>query len=97
MAARLRQVLAVYLNGRGIETTDARGRKVIDDSFLVLFNAHSEPVRFTLADDIADLEWDIVLYSATGLAPELPVESPETGDVDGWSVVVLKKQNGAPA
>ncbi|MDJ0790803.1 MAG: glycogen debranching protein GlgX [Acidimicrobiia bacterium] len=89
--------LAVYLNGRGIETTDARGRKVIDDSFLVLFNAHSEPVRFTLADDIADLEWDIVLYSATGLAPELPVESPETGDVDGWSVVVLKKQNGTLA
>jgi glycogen operon protein len=86
--------LAVYLNGRGITTTDAQGARVIDDSFLVLFNAHSEPVRFTMPDELADLDWEIVLYSATGLAPELPIESPETGEVDGWSVVLLKKRNG---
>jgi glycogen operon protein len=86
--------LAVYLNGEGITTTDARGRRVVDDSFLVLFNAHSQPVRFTMADDLADLNWEIVLYSAIGLEPELPVDSPETGEVAGWSVVVLKKRNG---
>ena len=86
--------LAVYLNGKGITTTDARGRRVVDDSFLVLFNAHSQPVRFTMADDLADLNWEIVLYSAIGLEPELPVDSPETGEVAGWSVVVLKKRNG---
>jgi glycogen operon protein len=86
--------LAVYLNGRGITTTDARGRRVVDDSFLVLFNAHSQPVRFTMADDLTDLNWEIVLYSAIGLEPELPVDSPETGEVAGWSVVVLKKRNG---
>ncbi|MCL1593841.1 MAG: glycogen debranching protein GlgX, partial [Actinomycetia bacterium] len=34
--------LAVYLNGNAIPTLDARGERVIDDSFLVLFNAHSE-------------------------------------------------------
>ena len=87
--------LAVYLNGKGIKTTDAQGQRVMDDSFLVLFNAHSEPVRFTMPDDLADMRWEIVLYSATGLAPELPVESPESGDVDSWSVVVLRKRNGA--
>jgi isoamylase len=86
--------LAVYLNGNAIEIPDDRGKRVIDDSFLVLFNAHSEPVRFAMPDDLANLDWEIVLYSATGLAAELPVEAPETGDVAGWSVAVLRKSNG---
>jgi glycogen operon protein len=87
--------LSVFLNGKGITTTDERGRRVVDDSFLILFNAHSEPVRFTMPSEIAHHAWDIVLYSAAGLAPELPVDAPETGEVEGWSVAVLRKRNGA--
>jgi glycogen operon protein len=86
--------LAIYLNGKGIATSDERGERVVDDSFLVLLNAHSEPVRFTMPEELADLEWEIMLYSAMGLAAPLPVESPETGDVGGWSVVLLRKKNG---
>jgi isoamylase len=89
--------LAVFLNGQGIPTPDDRGMKVVDDSFLVLFNAHSDPVRFTMPEELADLHWEIVLYSATGLGVDLPIEAPETGEVEGWSVVVLRKQNGAPS
>jgi isoamylase len=86
--------LGVYLNGHGIPTPDSRGQSVIDDSFLVLFNAHDQPVRFTMPEELSDLQWEIVLYTATGLGPDLPVEAPETGEVEGWSVVVLKQQNG---
>jgi glycogen operon protein len=86
--------LAIYLDGRGIPTTDERGERVLDDSFLVLFNAHSEPVQFTMPQDLLGLEWEIMLYSATGLAAPLPIEAPETGDVGGWSVVLLRKKNG---
>ena len=86
--------LAVYLNGKAIPTLDARGMPVIDDSFLVLFNAHDDAVRFVMPPDLADLEWEIVLYSATGLAPELPVGARETGEVASWSVVLLRKRNG---
>ena len=86
--------LAIYLNGRGIPTTDEYGSRVIDDSFLVLFNAHSEPVHFTMPDDLAALEWEIMLYSAMGLGAPLPVEAPEKADVEGWSVVLLRKRNG---
>ena len=39
---------AVYLNGQGIPDLDARGRRVRDDSFLMCFNAHHEPIEFTL-------------------------------------------------
>ncbi|MGI9586045.1 MAG: glycogen debranching protein GlgX [Acidimicrobiia bacterium] len=86
--------LAVYLNGNALASPDELGERVIDDSFLVLFNAHSESVRFEMPDDLAGLAWEIVLYSATGLAADLPVEAPETGDVAGWSVAVLRKRNG---
>jgi glycogen operon protein len=86
--------LAVYLNGNEIPTTDEHGERVIDDSFLVLFNAHSDRVHFTMPEDLVGLEWEIMLYSAMGLGAELPVEAPETGEVEGWSVVLLRKRNG---
>lgn len=86
--------LAIYLNGKGITTTDEKGERVIDDSFLVLVNAHSEPVHFAMPDELAELQWEIMLYSAVGLAVPLPVDSPETGDVGEWSVVLLRKRNG---
>ncbi|NHZ70514.1 MAG: glycogen debranching protein GlgX, partial [Proteobacteria bacterium] len=86
--------LAVYLNGNAIPTPDARGERVIDDSFLVLFNAHSEPVTFSIPEDLADLEWQIVLNSAVGLDGSFPFRAPVVGDVDGWSVAVLQKMNG---
>lgn len=85
--------LAVYLNGRGIPTTDEHGAKVVDDSFLVLFNAHSQPVHFVMPDDLVGLEWEIMLDSATGCSG-LSIEAPETDDVQGWSVMVLRKRNG---
>ena len=87
--------LAVFLNGEAIQAPDARGNRVVDDSFLVLFNAHAESVHFTMPADLRAFTWEFVLYSATGLGQELPVEAPETGDVAGWSVVVLKKRNGS--
>jgi len=40
--------LGVFLNGRGISSPDHHGRHIVDDSLLMLFNAHWEPVEFTL-------------------------------------------------
>ena len=38
--------VAVFLNGRGIPDRDARGQRVLDDSFVLCFNAHYEPIEF---------------------------------------------------
>ena len=40
--------LGVYLSGSGLADVDARGRPLVDDDFLMLFNAHHEDVAFTL-------------------------------------------------
>ena len=38
----------VFLNGKAIPGHDERGRPITDDSFLLLFNAHSRDVYWTL-------------------------------------------------
>ncbi len=40
--------LAVFLNGEVIPTPDQFGRRIVDDSFFLIFNAHWEAVTFTL-------------------------------------------------
>ena len=82
--------MSVYLNGKGILTLDEQGRRMVDDSFLVLFNAHHDLVHFTMPPEHAGRDWEIVLYSAVGLVEDLPVHAPESGDVAGWSVALLR-------
>ncbi len=42
--------VAVFLNGEAIDAPDARGERVVDDSFLLCFNAHDECVEFVTPD-----------------------------------------------
>jgi glycogen operon protein len=42
--------LGVFLNGDAIASTDMYGDRVTDDSFYFIFNAHHEPLQFTLPD-----------------------------------------------
>lgn len=81
--------LAVYLNGEEIASPDPRGRRVRDDSFFVLFNAHDGPVRFTLPRGAYGQRWKRVLDTAS----ELPRFYRAGGQVPvaGRSVVVLQK------
>jgi glycogen operon protein len=43
------RALAVFLSGDGLGEVDAHGRSLVDDSFVLLFNASADPVDFTLA------------------------------------------------
>ncbi|TDC48931.1 glycogen debranching enzyme GlgX [Jiangella ureilytica] len=58
------RAIAVFLNGNGIGEVDARGERVVDDSFLLCFNAHHEPLEFTLPDAEYAAAWDTVLDTA---------------------------------
>ena len=44
--------IAVFLNGDALNSLDMRGEPVTDDSFFIAFNAHHEPVTFTLPRDL---------------------------------------------
>jgi len=55
------RAIAVYLNGQGIAGTDGRGQRVVDDSFLLWFSAHHEPIDFRLPGAEYGPGWEIVL------------------------------------
>ncbi len=38
------RTVTMFLNGDAITEPDRRGQRIVDDSFLVLFNAHHEPL-----------------------------------------------------
>src|SRR5580700_3230749 len=53
--------IAVFLNGEAIPEPNARGERVVDDSFLMCFNAHSHEVDFIVPPDDYATEWTAVL------------------------------------
>jgi glycogen operon protein len=56
--------LGVLLNGQEIRERTDRGEEIVDSSFLLLFNAHFEPVEFTLPSRRLGARWEVEL--ATG-------------------------------
>ncbi|SOB84756.1 glycogen debranching protein GlgX [Streptomyces sp. 1331.2] len=65
--------LTVFLNGYAISEPDRRGGRIVDDSFLLMFNAHFEPLEFTVPAGHGQ-EWRVVVDTAQ---PRLP--APGTG------------------
>jgi glycogen operon protein len=55
----------VYLAGEALTETDERGRPLRDRNFLLLFNAHHEPVPFKLPD-YAGTRWRVLLDTGVG-------------------------------
>lgn len=58
------KAIAVHYNGLGIPDRDERNMPITDDSFLLCFNAHHEPVEFTLPPEEFGTEWIPVVDSA---------------------------------
>ncbi|HEX2224326.1 MAG TPA: glycogen debranching protein GlgX, partial [Thermoanaerobaculia bacterium] len=66
--------LGVFLNGEAIPTPDARGERIVDDRFYLLFNAHGEPARFRLP---ARPEWGEAWTKVLDTREPLPEEGSE--------------------
>ncbi|HTF17083.1 MAG TPA: glycogen debranching protein GlgX [Chryseolinea sp.] len=83
--------LGVYLNGQGIHTRDALGRKVTDDSFYIIFNAHYEPIGFKLPPESYGKTWSKVLDTAKKNFRKEQWVSPESVVTAGArSILILK-------
>ena len=58
------RAVQVFLNGERIVEPDKRGQKVLDDSFLVVFNAHYEDLEFTMPPKEYGSFWSVVVDTA---------------------------------
>jgi isoamylase len=77
------RALGVFLNGREIGRQTPEGERVEDDSFLLLLNAHHEPVVFTLPPRRFGARWAVELATAE---PERRDEGPTAGARDELTV-----------
>ena len=85
--------VGVFLNGAAITDRDRRGQRVTDDSFLLLFNTHPEPIEWTLPKQWGQW-WELVIETTDpGRSGEDVLESSATMPVAGRSVVVLRHRD----
>ena len=82
----------MFLNGRAIGEQDPEGREIRGHSFLLLVNAHHEPVRFTLPTASSEAGWTTELST---VAPERTDEGQLSGgdtlELPDRAMVVLRR------
>src|SRR5271169_5755339 len=80
--------VAVYLNGQGIPDRDNRGQRVTDDSFMLCFNAHHEPLQFAMPPTDFGASWEPVVDSAdpVRVAEAKPIDAAQPVTVEARSV-----------
>jgi isoamylase len=82
--------LAVFLNGQEIPTHDRDGNPIEGASFLVLFNAHFEPLTFTIPEVLGS-EYTEVLDTA-GRHEDATFASGATLEVESRSMIALRRR-----
>ena len=85
--------MTVFLNGHAISEPGPRGERIADDSFLLCFNAHHEPIEFTVPPEEFGAAWLPVVDTASDRGipdDDNVVKFDATVEVSGRSVVLLK-------
>jgi glycogen operon protein len=84
--------VGVFLNGEAITAPDARGERVVDDSFLLCFNAHKRDVEFVTPHVDYAREWIVELdTNHPAGAAEMVVAAEDKITVPARSVLILRK------
>ena len=85
--------IGVFMNGDEIAQPGPRGEAIRDDSFLLLFNAHSDGVDFTLPAPLFGNEWAAMIDTSEPLLEEGSkiLKAGEVVPVSGRTVLVLKR------
>jgi isoamylase len=84
--------VAVFLNGDAIGYPDQRGQPVVDDSFLLLFNAADTGIDFVMPGADYGERWEILIDTTKPLDVEQPsIKADTPAHVEGRAVLVLRR------
>jgi len=88
----LSRCLGLRLSGDAIEEVDDMGEPIVGDTFLILLNAHHEPVPFVLPAHEASVRWEPVLDTRDwdGEADRQPLRTGARYLLEGRSLAVLR-------
>jgi glycogen operon protein len=89
--SRETRCLGLRLAGDAIEEGDAMGDRILDDTFLLLLNAHHASVPFILPAHRTGVKWELVLDTRTADGRRLhrPMKGGEAYDLEGRCLAFL--------
>jgi len=89
--------LGVFLSGDGLDERDQQGRPVIDDSFLLLLNAHSDAIPFRLPAFKEGTEWQLLIDTHSHRPPPADKRVPANSEfpLQGRSLALFMQVAGA--
>ncbi|MEU5082556.1 MULTISPECIES: glycogen debranching protein GlgX [Streptomyces] len=89
--------VGVFLNGDAIAERDPYGRRMVDDSFLLLVNGYWEPVVFRLPDDSFGERWTTLTDTADpdGIPDERERKAGTRLRLEARSLVLLSRPSRA--
>jgi glycogen operon protein len=85
------RAIAVYLNGNGIPGTDTRGQRIVDDSFVLCFSAHDEPIEFRVPPEEYGAAWEVVVDTLNPEESDRVAAAGSTVTVGPRALVVLQQ------
>lgn len=77
------KAVMVFLNGQAIPEPDTRGQAIVDDSFLVLFNASDDDIDFVLPAVDYGESWRVELDTATPLEADADADTTAAAEAAG--------------
>src|ERR1700758_2770027 len=84
--------IAVFLNGQAIPEPDARGFRVVDDSFLLCFNGHDQDLDFVVPEGIYGGQWEACIDTADAEgSSDLVARAGDKITLVARSVIVLRR------
>ncbi|GAB6987075.1 glycogen debranching protein GlgX [Nocardioides pyridinolyticus] len=86
------QALGMYLNGHGIAGRDERGQQIVDDHFLLYFNADGEATVTLPPAEYAEA-WDVVVDTGGSADDDGTFEAGATFTLPSRSTVVLREHH----
>jgi glycogen operon protein len=81
--------VGMFLNGAGIRGRDRRGQPIVDDNFLVYFNAHHDALDIALPGKEYGPRWRVVVDTAMKLGDK-EFRPAGKASIVGRSVLVLQ-------
>ncbi len=85
--------ITVFLNGDAIPEPDARGFRVVDDSFLLFFNAHDADLDFVVPQGTYGTQWQACIDTADPEGnTDLVVRAGDKVTLEARSVIVLRRK-----
>jgi isoamylase len=83
--------LGLRLAGDAIEEVDARGNRIVDDTLLILLNAHHEPMPFILPAHRRKVRWQVVLDTSKPQLKQHPLRrGGDAYELEARSLALLR-------